>query len=92
MDREKEIQEIATVDSVCAKAEAACKKCAKKCVHYYRAIDLYNAGYRKADEVRKETAKEIIQKTHDMYKKYGIGKLLLWANALAAEYGVEVKE
>lgn len=92
MDKAKEIREIATVDSVCAKAEAACENCVQKCVHYYRAIDLYNAGYRKADEVRNETAREIIQKTYDMYKKYGIGQLLLWATALAAEYGVEVKE
>lgn len=50
---------------------------------------LYNAGYRKADEVRKETAAEIIKWIKGIKH---IGSLRSELDMIASEYGVEVKE
>ena len=61
---------------------------------------IYNAGYRKADEVRNETAKEILNMIYDM----GIDKEILeccriydvdgvsLAKQICEKYGVEVEE
>lgn len=61
------------------------------------AIALYNAGYQKADEVRKETAKEILQKITEKDHKilaweYGVGYMDCMQNlkSVISEYGVEV--
>lgn len=62
---------------------------------------LYNAGYRKADEVRKETAREILQTLYDKcyeidneYDDIGIGHIVADDDilCLAKHYGVEVEE
>lgn len=61
---------------------------------------LYDAGYRKADDVKRETAKEILSdiyfnlkisakeepKSNDYYNVLG------WIEEIAKEYGVEVEE
>lgn len=68
--------------------------------HFRRlARKLYTAGYRKADEVRKETAREILVKlktfTRDWIHSYQKGAIVLREaeiDQLAAEYGVEVEE
>lgn len=62
----QKIQEMARTICVPAKVEnAECESCKAKasgvCVMTEIATELYNAGYRKADEVRKETVKEILQ-------------------------------
>lgn len=44
-----------------------CENCF--CSHKDTAEKLYNAGYRKAEEVRKETAKEIFQKVVNICRK-----------------------
>ena len=54
----------------------------------YKRIGLYDAGYRKADEVRKE----IFDKLIEVSKNFD-GNLPLWAlKAWAIEFGVEVDE
>ena len=63
------------------------------------ATALYNSGYRKADEVRKEMAKEILQKIIEKDHKilaweYGVGYMDCMQNikSVISEYGVEVEE
>ena len=78
--------------------ETECKKCnLNKCdlhcnIHSNISYDceaLYNAGYRKADEVRKETAKEIIEWIKGIKH---IGSLRCNLIEIAITYGVEVEE
>lgn len=56
------------------------------------AEQVINAGYRKAGEIRKETAREILERFQYDYAKmndqYGLGLV----KDIAAEYGVEVEE
>lgn len=83
----KEIEEMArTIIQPC---KISCKECDKKCRDYNLSRSLYNAGYRKAEEVRKETAKEILQQVYDFLNdkndKFDVFEL-------AKEYGVEVEE
>lgn len=90
MDKEKEIEEMVDVlwrhcgnliNEYC-EGESNCANCIAK--------KLTDAGYRKADEVRKETAKEILY-----YLKLTITDGLLKnheiINWLMKEYGVELK-
>ena len=64
------------------------------------ATTLYNAGYRKTEEIRKETAKEILQVLYDMCYEYDgrkpdeiVGHIIpLDILRLAKRYGVEVEE
>lgn len=91
--------------------ETECKKCnLNKCdlhcnIHSEISYDcetLYNAGYRKSEEVRKETAKEILQKLFDKCfepdaLKRLLGRFTCYVASydileLAKEYGVEVEE
>ena len=63
-------------------------------IGYNEAIDdvlkiLDNAGYRKAEEVRKETAKEILKWIKGIKH---IGSLRSELDMIAIEYGVGVKE
>lgn len=58
--REKAIEEMAQMGSIVCKG-CDCTKCAN-CVHYNRAKELYYAGYRKEEEVQKETAKNIFER------------------------------
>lgn len=63
------------------------------------AKQIYESGYRKADEVRKETAREILQKIkafpRDWIHSYQKGAIILREaeiNQIATEFGVEVEE
>lgn len=63
------------------------------------AVALYESGYRKEDEVQKETAMEILQKIkafpRDLIHSYQKGAIILREaeiNQIATEYGVEVEE
>ena len=55
---------------------------------------LYNAGYRKADEVRKETAEKILNELIDSSNKITFFdcRMALGLDKLAKQYGVEVEE
>lgn len=66
-ERDKRIQEMAQSGSIVCKG-CDCTKCAN-CVHYNRAKELYDTGYRKADEVRKETAKNIFKALDEIIAK-----------------------
>lgn len=53
------------------------------------AVELYNADYRKADEIRKETVKEIIE----ILKGYNYdGEIDELIDIVGKKYGVEVEE
>lgn len=65
-----------------------------------KAEELYNAGYRKADEVRNETAKEILKILYDQgidkniiecCSIYDINGILI-AKEICEKYGVKVEE
>lgn len=51
---------------------------------------LYGNNYRKAEEVRKETAKEILQEWADDNSSMGLDNTFV--KNIAKKYGVEVKE
>lgn len=60
---------------------------------------IYESGYRKADEVRKETAREILQRLLferttfvDNYGEVSYAVFIEKIKEVAAEYGVEVEE
>ena len=55
--REKAIDEMTKIarDSLCS---CECKYCGCTCEYYYACLALYYTGYRKEEEVRKETALE----------------------------------
>ena len=52
---------------------------------------LFDAGYRKADEVRKETAKEILDKLLTIMP-HGYEQVKAFVKVREEEYGVEVDE
>lgn len=52
---------------------------------------LYNAGYRKADEVEKEVVKAILYDFDKRCPNSSIGRSL-WMDRIRREYGVEVDE
>lgn len=93
MNKQKQIEEITRV------LEESYGKCVnfsdctnRKCSQCY-AEDLYNAGYRKADEVRKETAKEICDWLEYRFKLYDyiIEKPVKDSiKVICKKYGVEV--
>ncbi|MCD8308454.1 MAG: hypothetical protein LUD19_01270 [Clostridia bacterium] len=87
MDKEKEIQEMADIAEIYCSNHFDEKICnneddCNKCTFYA----LAEAGYRKADEVRKETAKEILQEVGEYMSGY------IWFKELCEKYGVEVDE
>lgn len=51
---------------------------------------LYDAGYRRVDDVRKETAKEILQEWADDNSSMGLDNTFV--KNIAKKYGVEVEE
>ena len=55
---------------------------------------IYNAGYQKAEEVRKETAEKILNELIDSSNKITFFdcRMALGLDKLAKEYGVEVEE
>ncbi len=95
MSKQKEIEEMADVlwghcgnliNEYC-EGKSHCANCIAK--------KLTDAGYRKADEVRKETAKEILQDLYDEASKYcddTMGLNTYEIKQLANKYGVEVDE
>lgn len=95
----KKIEEMARLT---CPMQCDCKECwaYKNCAFIYDANILYKAGYRKADEVRKETAREILNYLHDLG---GCGAkddfIKGWDAAIdgaykdiSCKYGVEVEE
>lgn len=64
--KQEQIEEMAVIGCVRNLQAHTAEECAKcdfkqgRCNAYRHAEALYNAGYRKAEEVRRETAKEII--------------------------------
>lgn len=74
MDREKEIEEMAQAQgNYCKNNNRSCKECIIKdgegCRSYITALILYGKGIRVADDVRKETAKEILQTIWDRFSR-----------------------
>lgn len=55
---------------------------------------IYNAGYQKAEEVRKETAEKILNELIDSSNKITFFdcRMALGLDKLAEQYGVEVEE
>ena len=50
--------------------EDSCEKC-HKCKNYRRAVGLYETGYRKADDVRRESVEEFAERLEEtMYRYY----------------------
>lgn len=96
MDKEREINELAHILIIHNCDTNGCGGCdwsslgLNSCddyLHYFdMATKINNAGYRKADEVRKETAKEILRELYGWDNK--IDDMIL---ALANAYGVEVE-
>lgn len=69
MDKEREIEEMAkTVNNGC---RVACSDCRERALCEVRHVAevLVDEGYRKADEARKETAKEILQTIWDRFSR-----------------------
>ena len=62
--------------------------CDRLCEIYIFASNAYNAGYRNANDVRKETAKEILNAVDDESN----GQTISVTNVLRKKYGVEVEE
>ena len=102
MTKQEQIEEISKAACAACAPNAFCPITAdfRPCgpaVEYAKAA--YDAGYRKADEVRKETAKEILDMLYDM----GIDKGMLEccricdvngvsiAKQICEKYGVEMK-
>lgn len=103
MTREEQIEEFANYYCEYCKSQTGEKFCEhiddKSCNIFFEAELFYNAGYRKAEEVRKETAKEILQCLYDKcYEISNMGKggishvLPIDILQFAEKYGVEVEE
>lgn len=108
MTKQEQIEEMANYYCEYCKRQTGEKFCEhiddKSCNIFFEAELFYNAGYRKAEEVRKETAKEILQKFHDwigadfeenedcdfipILKKDFFRRV----DEISKEYGVEVEE
>lgn len=103
MTKQVQIEKMANISCAtcaphnCCPLTANFRPCAAA-LEYAEAI--YNAGYRKADEVSKETAKEILEMLYDM----GIDKVKLecckiyyvngvsLAKQICEKYGVEIEK
>lgn len=96
MNKQEQIEEMANIPHKCIKS--SCEECIKndrKCADYKQAEAIYNAGYRKADEVRKETAKDICDWLEYRFKLYDyvIEKPVKDSiKVIRKKYGVKVKE
>lgn len=97
MDREEEIRDIKEIINNMEKENAhyyveenghlCSKEAFADCVAI--AEVLYNAGYRKADDVRRETAREILKEFWNI--QFGQRELDNVCIRLAEKYGVEVE-
>ena len=85
MNKEKEIEE---VEEIIEDTVVICND--YLCGTHEAAEDIIKAGYRKADEVRKETAKEILEYLRAVQEKDELKNCDLdW---IAMQYGIEVGE
>lgn len=93
-DEQKEIEEMAMSIAECN--GTTCENCALKCKAYITCEILHDEGYRKADEVRKESfevgrksaAKELLQELFDEAMRYG--KSTDGILHMANKYGVTI--
>ncbi len=98
MDKEREIEEMASAISECCEEQIEKNRCASLRCEMCMAEFMNNAGYRKADEVRKETAREILfallDKKFEMDDKGRVCIVDIYdeLNRLFEKYGVEVDE
>ena len=101
MDKEKEIEELKKVIRKGFETANCRNEYTKEPYPYFdsQILSIANclsvAGYRKADEVRKETAKEILQDLYDEAAKYDDETMSLNTyeiKQLAIKYGIEVDE
>lgn len=90
VNKQKEIEEMAIhIDETCDDVED--NKCNSRKCSLCMSKHLVKEGYRKADEVRKETAKEILQGIYALCKERGqiqFDDVFYWA----MKYGVGVDE
>lgn len=97
MDKQKEIEEMA--QAICSIVKDGVKKSCNDCLFGRRslearckwctyAVQIYEAGYRKADEVRKETTMELLDLLKFGYE-LPIDDI---AKEILEKYGVEVEE
>lgn len=91
--REKAIEEMARIACIdCVKEKRHDDSCLNHpyCVGTISAIRLYDAGYRKEEEVQKKKAREILQTLFNnlKYPQY----FQVYIKTLAQENGVEVEE
>lgn len=88
MNKEKEIEEM---EFALAKSISFIYATQRGVDYNDTAKSMISLGYRKADEVRKETASEICEA---VIKKYHIGAYLTdsWVIELAKQYGAELNE
>ena len=100
--QEQQIEEIAKIACAACAPHACCPLTAKfrpceAALEYAKAV--HDAGYRKADEVRKETAKEILYMLYEMGIDNGILEYckifdvngVSLAKQICEKYGVEMK-
>lgn len=88
----KAIEEMAKVLYGHYCGEDKCGSCKMpNCANYHRAELLVKADYRKADEVRKETAKEIYNEFKGFLRDDEVA-LLAWLQAIVSKFGVEIEK
>lgn len=89
MSKQEQIEEMANnITKHCPdKVEEECFNKDMNCISCI-VNELYDAGYRKEDDVRKETAKEILNAVDDESN----GQTISVTNVLRKKYGVEVEE
>ena len=100
MTEQEQIAEIAVIGCVRNPQAHTAEECAKcdfkqgQCNAYRHAEKLYNAGYQKTEEVRKETAEKILNELIDSSNKITFFdcRMALGLDKLAKQYGVEVEE
>lgn len=93
-NKEMQIEELAKAIKKASKPKVENKGgCTTTIFPSYKHISekLYNAGYRKADEVEKEIVKAILYDFDNHCPNSSIGRSL-WMNRIRNEYGVEVEE
>ena len=83
MDKEREIEKMVEI------ARKHGQKIYKEADIYDDMTAVYEAGYRKADEVRKETAKEVLDKLLTIMP-HGYEQVKAFVKVREEEYGVEV--
>lgn len=69
-------------------------ECDSRCIEALIITEMIKEGYRKADEVRKETAREVVKKVKEEVYKYlpQDDDFEFIINRILQEYGVEVDE